>query len=94
MTWDAMLEHEAQQQPLFDLAEFALEIDPTKAMRSGEQHVDQCAWCGAVVVWGISSLRRALGACPACGRDGGGQISEQSVWWRQALPVAGLRRRT
>jgi hypothetical protein len=61
-----------------------LEVSPTIAMRRGEQAVFQCSECGSVVVQ--SSLANgALGPCPACRRDCG--------WWRQQLPVAGLRER-
>ena len=36
---------------LFSLEDFGLRVEPTQAMREGTQVVDQCAWCGAVVVW-------------------------------------------
>lgn len=67
-------------QPMLDL-----EIEPTIAMRRGEQAVFQCSWCGCVVVQPASPSARLgnLGDCPSC---------HQSVdWLRQALPLAGLR---
>jgi hypothetical protein len=79
------------QPALFTLAEFGLEVSPTEAMRHGVQVVDQCAWCGAVVVWAKGTYRKKLGACPACGRNGGGKETGASSWWRQKLPVAGIR---
>ena len=58
-----------------------LELEPTIAMRAGQQKVWQCAQCGLVAVQ--SSLAPGtMGACPACGHD---------TWWSQQLPVAGLR---
>lgn len=68
---------------LFDLEDFGLRIEPTAAMRAGHQVADQCAWCGALVVWLVDVYRSSLGGCPACGRADSG-------WWRQALPVAGV----
>lgn len=60
-----------------------LELEPTTAMRRGEQLVFQCAHCGLVAVQ--SNLAAGpLGACPACERD---------QWWEQKLPLAGLRKR-
>jgi uncharacterized paraquat-inducible protein A len=60
-----------------------LELEPTIAMRAGQQKVWQCAQCGLVAVQ--SSLAPGImGACPACGHD---------TWWSQQLPVAGLRNR-
>jgi hypothetical protein len=58
-----------------------LELEPTVAMRAGQQKVWQCAQCGLVAVQ--SSLAAGtMGACPACGHG---------TWWIQRLPVAGLR---
>lgn len=58
-----------------------LELEPTIAMRAGQQKVWQCAQCGLVAVQ--SSLAPGpMSACPACGH---------ATWWRQQLPVAGLR---
>lgn len=61
-------------------------IEPTIAMRRGEQMVFQCSWCGTVVVQSsVSAIEVTigqLGACPSCGREAG--------WWQQHLPVAGL----
>ncbi|MFA5898116.1 MAG: hypothetical protein WC829_03270 [Hyphomicrobium sp.] len=70
---------------LFELEDFGLIVDPTEAMRSGEQKVSQCAWCGCVVVWGVLAGFPQLGACSACGR---------ADWVRQQLPLAGIRRTT
>ena len=70
---------------LFELEDFGLTIDPTEAMRSGEQKVSQCAYCGCVVVWGIHARVPQLGACAACGR---------ADWLGQQLPIAGIRRTT
>lgn len=78
--------------PLFDLEAVGLGLTPTEAMRKGEQVVQQCAWCGAVVVWIKGGFRTGLGLCPACGRDGGGKESGRSTWWGETLPVAGLHR--
>lgn len=68
------------------LAQLALEIDPTPAMDAGTQTVWQCSMCGTVVV--LTSLADVTKpqACPA-GHDA-------ADWWRQSLPVAGLRART
>lgn len=58
-----------------------LEMEPTVAMRAGQQKVWQCAQCGLVAVQ--SSLAPGpMGACPAC---------EHGTWRSQQLPVAGLR---
>lgn len=57
-----------------------LELEPTIAMRAGQQKVWQCAQCGLVAVQ--SSLAPGpLGECPAC---------THTTWWSQQLPVAGL----
>lgn len=74
---------------LFDLSDVGLELTPTEAMKRGTQVVHQCAWCGAVVVWDKGGFRDVLGACPACGRDGGGKPGA-AQWWEQRLPVAGM----
>ena len=67
---------------LFSLEDFGLRVEPTQAMREGTQVVDQCAWCGAVVVWHRGLYRAKLGQCPAC--------DTQQGWWGQKLPVAGI----
>lgn len=59
----------------------ALRVEPTPAMRRGDQSVFQCAWCGCVVVQPQPAEHR-LGDCPSC--------SSSSDWWRQSLPTAGL----
>ena len=57
-----------------------LKLEPTIAMKAGEQKVFQCAQCGLVAVQ--SNLAHGpLGACPACGH---------ATWWAQKLPLAGL----
>lgn len=61
-----------------------LELEPTTAMRKGEQLIFQCAQCGLLAVQ-TNLAHGPLGNCPACGR---------STWWRQQLPVAGLRNPT
>lgn len=85
------LDDAAPDDALFTLADVGLEITPTEAMRRGTQVVHQCAWCGAVVVWHKDAWRPALGVCPACCRDAGGGETGSSGWWRQRLPVAGIR---
>ena len=67
---------------LFSLEDFGLRVEPTQAMREGTQVVDQCAYCGAVVVWHRGLYRAKLGQCPAC--------DTQQGWWGQKLPVAGI----
>ena len=67
---------------LFSLEDFGLRVEPTQAMRDGTQVVDQCAYCGAVVVWHRGLYRAKLGQCPAC--------DTQQGWWGQKLPVAGI----
>lgn len=57
-----------------------LDLEPTPAMLAGTQTVNQCAFCGTVIV--APSSRRALGPCPCCA---------EPRWWRQSLPIAGLR---
>jgi hypothetical protein len=56
-----------------------LDLEPTIAMLRGDQRVDQCAWCGTVVV--APGGRSPLGPCPSCA---------EPRWWRQELPIAGL----
>lgn len=61
-----------------------VEVEPTPAMRAGEQSLFQCSWCGCVVVQPRPASRQ-LGACPSCG-------DPRSTWWSQhGLPLAGLR---
>lgn len=79
-----------EPQALFELADVGLELTPTEAMKRGVQVVDQCAWCGTVVVWSRGAYRERLGTCPSCGCDAGGKPNGESSWWRQSLPVAGL----
>ena len=57
-----------------------LELEPTIAMRAGEQLIFQCAQCGLLAVQ-TNLAHGALGDCPACGHG---------TWWKQTLPVAGL----
>lgn len=58
-----------------------LAVDPTPAMRTGDQRIFQHSWCGAVVI--VPSPSRALGDCPACDHPA-------ATWWQQRLPVAGV----
>lgn len=69
--------------PPHSLADVGLVLEPTIAMRRGDQHAFQCAWCGTVVV--VPAAKPKLGRCPnaACGRPSQG-------WWRQHLGDAGL----
>lgn len=85
-----MAEHEGLT-PLFDLEAVGLGLTPTQAMQRGTQAVNQCAWCGCIVVWSRGGYRTELALCPACGRDGGGEETGTSMWWQSHLPVAGLR---
>lgn len=68
-----------------------LELEPTPAMLKDEQHIYQCAYCGMVAVVPLRRDRDGFrnnlaGApCPNC---------DHSTWWRQELPLAGLRRPT
>lgn len=57
-----------------------LVIEPTIAMRRGEQLVFQCSECGLIAVQ-TDIAPGPLAACPAC---------SSSSWWEQSLPVAGL----
>lgn len=57
-----------------------LELEPTIAMRRGEQLVFQCAHCGLIAVQ-TNLAPGPLDGCPACGHG---------TWWEQTLPVAGL----
>lgn len=59
----------------------ALRVEPTPAMRRGDQSVFQCSWCGCVVVQPQPAEHR-LGDCPSC--------KSNPDWWSQALPTAGL----
>lgn len=64
-----------------------LEVDPTPAMRAGQQSVAQCAWCGCVVIQ-PKPPTAPLGDCPSCRKS----PSEPSGgWWLQDLPLAGVR---
>jgi hypothetical protein len=67
---------------LFELEDMGLRLEPTIAMRNGQQAVFQCANCGLVAVQ-TNLAPGPLGACPACGRGD---------WHQQELPVAGLRK--
>lgn len=78
--------------PLFDLEAVGLGLTLTEAMKQGTQVVHQCAWCGCVVVWHEGAYRTALGLCPACNRDGGGNETGASSWWTSRLPQAGIQR--
>ena len=72
----------------FDLEALGLKLEPTIAMRRGEQEVFQHSYCGTVVV--RSDLARdlaQLGDCPSCTRP-------REPWWHQQIGrdgVAGLR---
>lgn len=59
-----------------------LDLEPTIAMRNGEQLVFQCADCGTVVVQSSLASGR-LGTCPACRHY-------PTTWRKQELPIAGL----
>lgn len=62
---------------------FDLFLEPTIAMKRGDQTVWQCAWCGCVVV--CPTGRKPTGTCPAeCQHPDDG-------WLRQHFPIAGLR---
>jgi hypothetical protein len=76
-----------RQLSLFDPPFEHLTIDLTPAMRRGEQAVWQCSWCGCIVV--TDRGRPADGACPAC--TGSPTAPVDAAWWRQRLPVAGIR---
>jgi uncharacterized paraquat-inducible protein A len=65
----------------FDLGHLGLELDPTIAMRRGDQSVFQCAQCGTVVVQPRPASSKLM-ACPAC---------ERTDWLNERLPLAGLR---
>lgn len=78
------------EKPRLELSDAGLEVNPTEAMRHGEQFVHQCAWCGTIVVWHRFEADSRLGRCPNCGADGGGRPADVSTWWQQTLPVAGL----
>ncbi|HVT78427.1 MAG TPA: hypothetical protein VHD87_15425 [Acidimicrobiales bacterium] len=69
--------------PTVSLAEVGLALEPTVAMRRGEQHAFQCAWCGTVVV--VPAPAPKLGRCP----NNGCERPEQG-WWRQHLGDGGL----
>ena len=60
-------------------------LDPTTSMQVGRQQVNQCAWCGTVVI--VAPIRdedalRSLAhkPCPTCDQTEHG-------WWRQEVPV-------
>ena len=75
----------------FDLEALGLELDPTEAMRRGEQLVFQHSWCGTVVVKPAGAPRATLGACPACE-----PVRALDPWWQQEIGpsgLAGLRQR-
>lgn len=72
------------EQVAFDLDGLDARVVPTTHMKKGVQVVHQHSWCGAVVVWHPIPARAELGSCPACDRPDDG-------WWRQVLPVAGIR---
>lgn len=55
------------------------ECVPTIAMRRGETHVSQCAWCGLLV---CSSTKVKLGPCPAC---------QHPTWWPQRSDTGPFR---
>lgn len=61
-----------------------LELEPTIAMRRGEQLIFQCAQCGPLAVQ-TNLAHGPLSNCPACGHGD---------WWKQQLPVAGLHNAT
>lgn len=67
----------------FDLEALGLTIEPTPAMKRGEQTVWQCTWCGAVLVRPSDWADATLHACPVCNSTTG--------WWEQRFPIAGLR---
>jgi len=61
-----------------------LPLKPTPAWTVGLSRVDQCAWCGLLVMTpGASNATqppaKPAGPCPSCGHDDG--------WWPQHLPV-------
>ena len=58
-----------------------LELEPTIAMKAGKQLIFQCAQCGLLAVQ-TNLVHGKLGHCSACG---------EGTWWKQSLPVAGLR---
>ena len=56
-----------------------LHLEPTLAMRAGEQLVFQCSQCGLLAIQ-TDLAPGPLSDCPACGRRG---------WWREEIPPAG-----
>lgn len=74
----------------FDLGALGLRVEPTVAMRRGEQQIFQHSNCGTVVV--RSSLDQTgdrLGPCPSCTKP-------NEPWWNQpnithTSGVSGLR---
>jgi hypothetical protein len=60
-------------------------MEPTIAMQAGSQQVNQCGWCGTVVIVATiqdeGAPRSLTGkACPTCDQTEHG-------WWRQDVPV-------
>lgn len=74
---------EATVQLEFDLAALGLRLEPTIAMRNGEQQVFQHSWCGTVVIRSGLDYAGPLGDCPSCKRPG-------DPWWQQEIGVDGL----
>lgn len=58
-----------------------LAIHPTIAMRRGDSHLAQCAWCGTLVC-SPSTANHQLGACPSCAHPDG-------RWWKQTYHSVG-----
>lgn len=67
----------------FDLPGLGLILQPTIAMRNGEQEVFQHSWCGTVVVRSNLAHAGALGPCPSCTRP-------SDPWWQQEIRPEGF----
>jgi len=69
----------------FDLEALGLRLEPTIAMRSGDQEVYQHSHCGTVVVRTNLGGAQPLGNCPACTAE-----HADKPWWHQEIGATGL----
>jgi len=67
----------------FDLEVLGLRLEPTIAMKRGEQQVFQHSRCGTVVVRSSLDLAGEIGPCPSC-------THPDEPWWQQKITASGL----
>jgi hypothetical protein len=67
----------------FDLEALGLRLEPTVAMKRGEQQVFQHSRCGTVVVRSSLDMAGDLGLCPSCNHP-------DEPWWQQKITASGL----